>query len=148
MSGGVSPTVRVRAGRVAQTLKTRAFGWCCAPSLSAVLLMAACAGPSHVYCTTCDVAYEECLIEDDFEACRLMRRYCLGWCTGAQSCDEACDGVSWACEASPLVRSTCAKSIDACRAHCYADEELDFDFPETDDAPPAEGERQTGDQRQ
>lgn len=112
--------------------------------LSALVLTAACAGPSHVYCTSCDVAYEECLIEDDFEACRLMRRYCLGWCTGARSCDEACDGVSWACEASPLNRSTCAKSIDACRADCYGDDELDFDFPQTDESPSSSPDTDSG----
>lgn len=100
-----------------------------------VTLLAACAGPSQVYCTTCDVAYDECRVEDDFEACRLMQRYCLGWCTGAQSCDEGCDGVIWACEASPLRRSTCVRSIDACRAHCSAEQDLDFDFPLPEEPP-------------
>ena len=107
------------------------------PPLLAVFLTGACAGPSHVYCSSCDVAFDECMAHDDYEACRLMRRYCLGWCTGAQTCDEACDGVSWACEASPLVRSTCVMSIDACRAQCYAEEELDLDFPTVEDEPPA-----------
>ena len=91
-------------------------------TLIAASLMSGCASTgspgSNPDCAACNVTFDVCKREDDYDACFAMHRYCRAWCAEAESCDEACDGADWGCKASPTSRSTCDRSDAACREFC------------------------------
>lgn len=89
---------------------------------SGCLVLTACASgppvPTTPACGSCDLAFAVCRKRDDYDPCRNMLRYCLGWCQDGESCEDGCDGALWGCQASDLRRSTCDTVTQACQASC------------------------------
>jgi hypothetical protein len=77
------------------------------------------APPPDSPCGVCTVAFDVCRKRDDYNACLGMRRYCVNWCSSAETCAEACAGARWGCDADvDLRRSTCDRIETMCAAHC------------------------------
>lgn len=92
-------------------------------ALAALMQFAGCAtpppaDPADGPCAACDFSFRHCLEKDDFGPCSELRRYCLGWCGNARSCEEGCEGAMWGCEAAPTTRSTCNRIAEACPEFC------------------------------
>jgi hypothetical protein len=88
-----------------------------------VLSLAGCAArpppdPRDGPCAACEFTYQACLEDDDFGPCSQMRRFCYGWCAEADTCEQACEGANWGCEAAQTKRSTCDRIAGACPAWC------------------------------